>query len=227
MRLRNYLLLVIIWMAGAGNATRAASLGFGATTFSKDTLHVGDVLHIHSYVVNYDTAAYNNFITFGLKINGIQNVNQVLFPNPFYDLIENIGAGDSIVADINITITTAYFDIGPDILVVWPIAYDGSLPRFSIDSQIVVVDKGVGINDLPGDEELRAFYANHAIYLKAKDAGISLNRVRILDLSGREILNQPTDGTQPLPYSVEPDGLYFVEVTCNGGEKRIYKIIKQ
>ena len=226
MRLRNYLLLVIIWLAGCFTATKAASLGFGAASFSKDTLHVGEVLHIHSYVVNFDNTGYNNVLSFGLKINGIQNVNQVLFPNPYYDQIVNIGAHDSIVADINITITTAYFDIGPDILVVWPIAYDGSLPMFSIDSQIVVVNKGVGFNDLTDELNMKAYYANKQIYLKAEDAEITFNRVRIYDLTGREIMNEATDGEKPIPFNIEPDGIYFVEVTYNGGEKRTYKILK-
>jgi hypothetical protein len=227
MRLRNYLVPVFILLSCFGSDLWAQSqLGFGAATLNKDTLNIGDTLFITSYVHNFDTVAYTNFISFGLKINGVQNVNQVLFPNPYYDQVITINPGDSIIAKMKIIITSAYFEIGPDILVVWPIAHDGSPPIFSIDTQIIVRDMGVGIKDLEGAPELKAYYADMFIHLKARSATTTINHVTIYDLGGREVLHQITDGNHPIPFGNESSGIYFIAINFNEGETCVYRIVK-
>jgi len=227
MRLRNYLLTLLVLFGCFGSVVRAESqLGFGAATLNKDTLNIGDTLLITSYVHNFDTVAYNDYISFGLKINGVQNVNQVLFPNPYYDQIININPGDSIIAKMKIVITSAYFDIGPDILVVWPIAQDGSPPVVSIDTQIVVQPMGVGLKDLNAAPRLKAFYAHKFIYLQVENAAVIFNHVTVYDVAGNAILNEVTDGSKPIPFSLEASGIYFVAVNFNEGETRVYTIVK-
>jgi hypothetical protein len=226
MRLKNYLFAAITMLgcawpfAGAG-----AQLGFGPAVFNKDTFNIGDTLRITSFVHNFDTATYHDYISFGLKINGIQNVNQVLFPNPYYDQVININPGDSIIANMTIIITSAYFELGPDILVIWPLAPDGSLPVFSIDSSIYV-RKPVGIDELNDNKQLKAYYTDKFIYLKAEAPGIVFNRVHIFDLSGREILNESTDGMHPIPFSQEASGIYFLALDFNDGQTRVLKVVK-
>ena len=227
MRLKNYLFAFVFVLGCLGPVLRAQSqLGFGVATFNKDTLNIGDTLFITSYVHNFDTAAYNNFISFGLRINGVQNVNPVLFPNPYFDQVVNINPGDSLIAKMKIVITSAYFEIGPDILVVWPIAQDGSAPVVSIDSQIIVQNTGVGLRDMSNDINLKAFYADKFIYLQAEATELTFHYVKVYDYTGKEILHQFMDGNHPIPFGKESSGIYFIEVNFNEGETRIYKFLK-
>jgi len=236
MKTKNYLSAILILLACYGYKAEAQSkLGFSAFTLNKDSLYVGNTLLINAWLHNYDTVAYNDLLSVGLKINGIENVNQVMFPNPFYDEVVNILPGDSRPVPMTITITPAYFDIGPDILVVWPIARDLSPPFQSIDTTIYVlntpvdtvpIDTPLGFKPIEYNPHLKAYYLNDNIYLKAEDAGIAFNRVSIFDLTGKEIISQSTDGTKPVPFNVEADGIYFVKVYFNEGESAIYKIAK-
>jgi hypothetical protein len=237
MKAKNYLSAILILLSCFGYRAEAQSdLGFGAFTINKDSLYVGNTLVITTKLHNYDTTtAYNDLLSVGLKINGIENVNQVLFPNPFYDQVVNLPSGDSVPVAMTITITSAYFDIGPDILVVWPIARDLSPPHYSIDTTIYVlntpvdtvpIDTPLGFKPIEDNPHLKAYYLNDNIYLKAKDAGISFNRVSVFDLAGKEIISQGTDGSKPIPFNMEADGIYFVKVTFNEGEMAVYKIVK-
>jgi hypothetical protein len=237
MKAKNYLSAILILLSCYGYKVEAQSkLGFGAFTLNKDSLYVGNTLVISTTLYNYnDTAAYNDLLSVGLKINGIENVNQVMFPNPFYDVMVNLPPGDSETVEMTINITSAYFDIGPDILVVWPIARDLSPPFATIDTTIYVlnqpvdtVDTGsnVGIKPVYDNRRLKAYYLNDNVYLKADDAGITFNRVSIFDLTGKEIISLNTDGSKPVAFNPEADGIYFVKVYFNKGETAIYKIVK-
>ena len=227
MTFRNYLFAVIVMLGCARPLSGYGSqLGFGHAVFNKDTLHIGDTLRITSYVHNFDTTGYNDYISFGLKINGVQNVNQVLFPNPYYDQIVNINPGDSIIANMTIIITSAYFELGPDILVVWPIAPDGSLPVLSIDSSIFV-EKPVGINDLANTPQLKVYYADKFIRIQAEQAQITLIQVCVYDLNGREVLHETTDGRQPIPFNSQANGIYLVTVRFYNGQQALYRVVKQ
>ena len=236
MKAKNYLPAILILLGCIGYKAEAQSkLGLTLQGLNKDSLYVGDTLKIIATLTNYDTAEYNDIISFGLKINGIENVNQVLFPNPFYDQVVQIPPNSSTSGLFTITITPAYFDIGPDILVVWPIARDLSPPYHTVDTTIYVfgtpvdtvpVDTPLAFKPVDYNPHLKAYYLNDHIYLKAEDAGINLKRVSIFDLSGKEVLNQNTDGSKPVPFNMEADGIYFIKVTFNEGEMAVYKIAK-
>jgi hypothetical protein len=227
MRLKNYLLTAFVLLSCLGSQLRAGSqLGFGPATLNRDTLNIGDTLSITSFVHNFDTAAYTNYISFGLKINGVQNVNQVIFPNPYYDQIININPGDSIIAKMKIIITSAYFEIGPDVLVVWPIAEDGSLPISSIDTTIIVRDRGVDLKEL-NENSIEPYYANRFIHFKADNPLTNLDHISVYDITGKEILRQVTDTNNPVPFSQEANGIYFIAINFNDGRNYVYKIVKQ
>ncbi|MES2620251.1 MAG: T9SS type A sorting domain-containing protein [Bacteroidota bacterium] len=221
------LFLLSAFICGTSLAYSASNLGWGTTTFSKDTLFLGDTLFITSFLKNYDPQAFNDSVQFSLKINGILNVNPLIFPNPFPNQPLNIAGNDSLPANLSIIITQAWFLVGPDILVVWPRANDGSRAHDSIIKTIVVLDpRSVGLKDETG-ERLRVFYRDEMILLEPENPEIIFNRVRIFNLSGQEIKNEAFNGGFPIPFDSPPKGVYYVEVTFNLNEKRILKIAKR
>jgi hypothetical protein len=207
-------------------SSAASDLGFGAATFSKDTLYLGDTLFISTHLVNYDSVAYNDTISFSLKINGVINVNPNIFPNPFLIQPINIPSHDSIPANFLVVITPAYFQVGPDILVVWPIASDGSPTRDTLIKSIFVLDpSAVGISN-EKIEQFRVFCFDNSGIIQSSDPEIHLNRVRIFNISGQAVSDLALSHNNKIPFSDCPDGMYFAEVTFNSTQKRIVKFIK-
>ena len=75
-------------------------------------------------------------------------------------------------------------------------------------------------------KRLKAFYFDRSIFIQSYDAEIMLNRVRIFNLSGQEILEAPLTDRNSIPFNDKPNGIYFAEVTFNSTERRILKIVK-
>lgn len=73
---------------------------------------------------------------------------------------------------------------------------------------------------------MKAFYLDENIFIQSDDPQISLNRVRIFNLSGQEIFDSPLSHNNLIPFNNQPNGFYFAEVTFNATEKRILKIAK-
>ena len=148
--------LILLLFAGI---SQAANIGFGSYTFSKDTLNYGDTLVITTHVVNFGTSTFNDSISFVFEVNNIQNIDTKLFSNPIQGQIINMPAGDSIPLSLHLIISPSYYDIGPDILVVWPIIRNGNgAPTIQrIDSQIVVQAYGTGLKDLQDNKGVDAY----------------------------------------------------------------------
>src|SRR5580704_674840 len=94
-------LALLFCICFAANSMAGSGLGFGAYPLSKDTLQFGDTLYIRVSITNTDITAYNAIIAFGLKINGIQNVDRDMFPNPLFDSLVSIPGGDSVATLIH------------------------------------------------------------------------------------------------------------------------------
>lgn len=176
---------------------------------------MGDTLFINTYVKNYDSNPYFDSLSFAIKINGVLNVNQNIFPNPFLGNNVNIPVGDSVPASLFVVITPAYFAVGPDILVVWPKADNGATAHDTLVKTIIVVD-ALDIQD-EGVERLRLFYEQGQLHLNLPE-GIELNRVRIFNQEGM-LLGEQKD-TGPVPFSGYPGGIYLADVVYNQNKRQ-------
>jgi hypothetical protein len=217
--------LLILLTGTSALLNAAGNLGWGATTFSKDTLFLGDTLIITTSLKNYDVQAYNDSVGFALTINSVLNVNQNIFPNPYPVQPVSISAGDSLPASLIIVITPAYFLVGPDILVVWPKAKGGTQAHDSIVKTIIVLDPTLGIDKQQKNLPL-VNYRNNMLFVSSGDPETQLNRVRIFNLLGEELINAPLDEKNSIPFNKEPNGIYLAEVNYNGTQKRIIRIVK-
>lgn len=224
MRLMKPLIILTAFISLAQLAN-ASSLGFGLTTYSQDTLQLGDTLRINTYLKNYDTATYASTVTFGLKINGVQNVNPNIFPNPLAGQVLNLGPGDSLQANLIVVITPAYFIVGPDILVVWPIPTDGKPARDTLTYNIHVTYPGTGIDD-NGADFIRAWLINGQFNVLTEAGDINLNRVSFYSLSGQCILEAPLNGNTSIPFQSYPPGIYLAEIVYNGDQRKLVKFWK-
>jgi hypothetical protein len=216
------ILMLTVWSFGLW----ASNLGFGGMVLSKDTLNYGDTLFISTYLVNFSANPFSDSINIVYELNHVENVDRRMFPNPVQGQLLNIAAHDSVILNLKIIISPSYFDVGPDILVIWPsITGEDTAPASVLDTQIVVRPLGTGIINPGNDARIRAYYFDQQVLLRAQDPGIAFNRVRIFDLTGHEILNQHTNG-QPIPFAPEPDGFYLVEIYYDEGQVSVCRIVK-
>lgn len=220
------IILLSVFISGCSLLNAASNLGWGATSFSKDTFLYGETLSITTFLKNYSSQTFNDTVRLALKINGILNVNSLIFQNTLPSPPINIAGGDSVPATLSLIITPAYYLVGPDILVIWPKANDGSFAHDSIIDTIIVVDHLATAIDDKADKKLKAFYLNETVFIVNEDAEINLNRVRIFDLFGQEISDSPLNGNNSIPFNSQPHGIYFVEVTFNSTERKVLKIAK-
>lgn len=219
-------LILTSFLIGFCSIAEASSIGFGATTYSQDTLRIGDTLRIYTYIKNYDTNAYNSTLSFKLKINGIQNVNPNLFPNPVQGQQLNLAPGDSLAATMIVVITPSYFLVGPDILVVWPYPTDGDIAHDSLIKQIYVLDYGTGINDGDKGEFIRTWLQNGDFHIYTDGIDIDVNHVSFYNLYGEQVMNSPASNNTSIPFGNLPSGLYIAEIVYNGNQKKLVKFSK-
>ncbi|MBS1611279.1 MAG: T9SS type A sorting domain-containing protein [Bacteroidetes bacterium] len=220
------LIVLLIALCLGQTAHAASSLGFGATTYSQDTLNLGDTLRINTYLKNYDTATYASTLGFRLKINGILNVNQNIFPNPLQGQQLNLAPGDSLALNMIVVITPAYFVVGPDILVVWPYPTDGGIAHDSLIKQIIVRDYGTSITEPNLDGAINAWLQYDQFIINTDAALIELNRVSFYNLYGEMVDDVPANNNTQIPIGHLPRGIYIAEITYNGNQRKLVKISK-
>lgn len=219
-------LLFTALLCWAFSATAAIDIGLGTTVFSKDTLPYGDTLHISTFIKNYDTNTFTDSVKFGLKINGIQNVNQNIFPNPIQGQQLNIAAGDSFPVSLIVVITPAYFQVGPDILVVWPIVAGGSPSRDTLVKPIQVVIP-TDINEPTGENNIKSYWLNNRLFINTDNPSVILEKVNIYNLGGQKIEEEPLGQSNSVPFNTQPVGVYIAEVYYNGNLRKVLKFVKQ
>lgn len=226
--LRYLLLTLLLWCKQSVWAV-TGGLGMNTATLSADTLHFGDTLRISTHIVNYSSGTYQDSISFGLKINGITNVNHVLFPNPFLGQTVTIPAGDSIPASLIVIITPAYCQVGPDILVIWPIAADATPDHERLTEHIFVIIPTTDTTDVPEEKDeknLKLFSNGDYVHIINNSVDIQLNRVIIWNLEGQKIAEQPIDNNTSVPFGPAPTGLYVAEIIYDKDKHLMIKFIK-
>lgn len=207
-------------------STKASSIGFGATSYSQDTLNIGDTLRIATYIKNYDNTPYNSPLSFKLKINGIQNANTNLFPNPVQGQQLNLNPGDSLAVNMIIVITPAYFLVGPDILVVWPFPTDEQAAHDSLVKVIYVRDYGTDINEGDKGSFIRSWFSNGQYNIYTDAADLNFNRVSFYNLTGEQMLDVPVNGNTSIPFGSYASGMYVAVITYNNNQKKLVKFSK-
>jgi hypothetical protein len=219
--------LLFIGLQMVFSSAIASNMGLGRCFLSRDTLQFGDTLIITSMLINHDTVAYQGTVKLVYKLNGVENIDEKIFPNPLSGQFINLPVGDSLPVLIHIIITPAYFLPGPDILVVWPICPDGSNPYTKLDTTIYV-ENPTGFSDNSiSPPALKVYTANSHVFVNNDNPAFMLNCVSIFDILGRNVKTAICkDDHLQIDMANEPDGIYPVEVTLSNGQRAVFKISK-
>jgi hypothetical protein len=217
------LLLSAIFFLGPVQAQNAINIAIDSATLLPDTViaNQGSTFNFRVVVRNDSNFTFNGHLLLSYTIdtaNFFFSNNTSGFEYPaFADSVLTPGETDttSLIAHVS---PPAFKVGGPSVVVIWPRAF-GAYASDSIRFQIIVLDP-TGINDPAGDN-IRAFIWNNNLQIQ-KQGEITLKRVRIYDLLGREIVNvpNPSDRTT-LPEM--PSGVYLTEITYNNNQRKVFR----
>jgi hypothetical protein len=224
---KNRVLLLLIGLCFTCVGAFASNIGLGHTTYSKDTVGFGDTLIITTSIINYDVNLYQGTVNITYQLNGAQNIDDKIFPDPLSGQVVNLPPGDSLPVYMHIIISGAYFLAGPDILVVWPICPDGTDP-YNYVRDTIFVDPPTAITGTgQGAPQLKVYTVGGNIIINNSNPVFTLNRVRIFDILGHEISNVACiTNHQQIDVAKQPDGIYLAEVELNTGQKAVFKVSK-
>lgn len=134
---------------------------------------------------------------------------------------DTIFGKDSVDIGITVNAGEPRFKTGPSVVVIWPIRTNGTIAGNQLTFSVLVMDPA-GVEE-PGEAKVRAFKWENNLMIQ-RQAGVQLNRLRIFDILGREILNKqnPTDNTH-MP--LENHGVYLAEITYNNNQRKVFRFV--
>lgn len=215
------------------------------TALSAGTLHAQPHLRIQSLPSWPDTAWHNLVLPVGAVVENIGNaayygpIQVILKTDPttfsylYFNLTFNVSLfpGDTVhlFPPGGYLFDNAVFKPGNNVVVVWPHSAQSNV---LIDSSYVNlyfdVNSVQGIGNPEGIPELQLYPNPAADQAWVRSPQVLLERVRIFDLSGREIDTRSAQGQHhmELPLYGLPAGMYLIEVNGAGGERSLYRLIR-
>ncbi len=192
-----------------------------------DTAWHNLVLPVGAVVENIGTAAYYGPIQVILK------TDPTTFSYLYFNISFNVSLfpGDTVhlVPPAGYLFDSAVFKPGNNVVVVWPhsaqtnVLIDSSYTGLYFDvASFQGIDQPGGLPDLQ-------IYPNPANEIaRLKSPQVVVERVRIMDLTGREIKGLDGEGRHEmeLPVFDLTAGIYLIEVYGGGGERSLYKLLR-
>ncbi len=201
-----------------------ASLGVSIDSFPSQLIFTDTSAYYGSFTVhNFGTATFNG--SFSLNYT----VNNALF-NSAYDsglyypgttLTIAPGASSTPQQLIIHANTAAFSNIGSSGVVIWPI----SVSALTYDSATTIVEVTFPANiNAVSNQQLQVFINQQQLYINT-DAQNLVKRVRIYDLMGQLLIEQPVSVSTIIAMNKYAAGCYLVEVILNDNSRKIFKVV--
>lgn len=193
-------------------------ISFPDTSFlnSSDTFSV--------WVKNLNTTPYSGFV------NVYISADTVAFSiASLCSLSTTIAPFDSVFISCNITFDSTYFNAGNNIVVVWS-SGNAVAPADSAWDKVYLKTTGMAVNEHQHEFlfSLYPSFANSFLYIDFQKTNLLPEKIRILDVSGREINLIPIlkqEKKKSIDISCLSHGVYFIEVYA-GNYRSKRKFIK-
>ncbi|MCD6067138.1 MAG: hypothetical protein K0S33_1964 [Bacteroidetes bacterium] len=193
----------------------------------------GSQLYWNVYVDNTTSTAYSDTITYIAAIDTFGTGGSQLTPiKTTWTIVNNYNPGGTVLYtdSINLTINVNCRG-GINTVVIWPVASDMMMMTFptvdSIFADVLVLEAPTGLRTIQkGTIRVgpNPFSDKISLILPPK---ISLEQVRIKDISGRLVYESGQGTKSWIDTSSLLPGIYFVEISLSDGSATIIKTIKQ
>lgn len=216
--------MAVIFFAQTAFAQRLSIQYAGVDSFPT-TVALGTTDSILVQLVNDDSIAWNGTIAFQYSVNGsapISASNSIDSGLFFAPIVDSIAPGTTSGAlKIDILIEPDHFQVGPSVVIIWPF-----IPNAQVDSLIapVTVLPFAGI-ERQADNSPELYFANK--HLVIQDLYSNLKRVRIYDLEGRLLMDNPLETSTIMPLNGLSAGTYFAEVLYGDNQRKVLQFVNQ
>lgn len=221
--LRHLLFLLAAVLSGSVFSQNHLSIQLATGSVIPPTADTGTNFSFNVWIINLDTPTYSAPIEFGYAIDTFTYAGSSAFSGLQYDSSTvTIPVGDTATKTITVNINQPVFNVGPSVVVIWPLPL-GGVPQDSIIISFTVTLQSSGIDEA-NHEKLQLCLIGNALHIE-KDAGIQLRQVRIYDITGRNIAEQ-TNPSNNIPLPEMNTGIYFAEITYNQNQRKIFRFYK-
>lgn len=179
--------------------------------FFPDTSYLGASDTFSIRVKNLNTTTYSGFINIYVSVDTVAFSVASLCSLPSI----TIPPLDSVFIPCNITFDSAYFNAGNNIVVVWS-SGNAVTPADSAWDNVYLKTTGMGMNEHQNDFSFSLYpsYVNAFLHLDFQKTNSLLEKIRIMDVFGREIMCVPIlkqENKNFIDVSHLSNGIYLLE----------------
>lgn len=219
------IILIAVLSAPVADVRAQASLSLRTTSTSTNTPTLNSQLSIFTKLKNESaTDTFHGPIDFLManKDSIIYNINIVGKPAIAGTTI-TLAPHDSLNLLFTAQLLTSNFMVGPDIIIVWPVAAVSIIDSAKAPITISIAT-GVTATSV---ENMTAFVANDQLFIKNTQGQIAKGQVRIYDLVGQLVASQQlTDSITVIPLQALPHGVYIADIASGMGLSRQIKFVR-
>jgi hypothetical protein len=184
---------------------------------------LGNSFSFNAIIRNDSASVLNERIGLGYSVNGsaATTVSDSTSGLQFDTAVVLLNPGDTVAKTIIVHVSGPQFMVGPSVVVIWPISTHGhALDSLTLHINVLEPSGITGIDE----QSIKAYAINNMMMLQVEQ-DIQLRQVRILDVSGREILNQ-INPSAIIPLPQMESGIYLMEITYNNNQRKLFKFFK-
>lgn len=226
MKSKIYILLHVMLFSGfIKTANAQAILHTTINSLSTSTPTIGDQLFVNIQLQNVSlTDTFKGVIAFDLANQDsiIENVAIVGKPN-YNGTFITLAPLETKAGLFTVQIVGPNFVVGPDIIIVWPIAsaiiFDSAQAPINIQGPLGIEEDESGSPQFLQTED--------AIFIQLQGSKVALQGVRIFNLNGQLLIHQQLqEGNNSIPTENLPLGVYVAEIEMTNGKAKRVKWVK-
>lgn len=231
MKTLHHILISCLCFAGFITGVHAqAELGLYTTSISNASPALGEQISIYTELRNNSiTDTFAGPIDFTVaNHDGIITAGSVIGKPPFTGTTVVLPPGAKMAALFTVQLQPAYFKVGPEIIIVWPITTSSPSTVIIVDSAKapITITASTGIVDIPY-ENIKAFVYNEQLIIQTIEGKTSLEKVQIFDVVGTPVaLYYLSDTDAIISLAALPKGLYIAEIMAARGQRKTIKFVR-
>ena len=203
----------------------SAQTGFSFTknTATPDTVSLGTDIPFTASIQNDTGSLFAGVITFEYTIDGdttaitVSDTSSGLEFSPLFTILNS---GDSAVSSMILHVKGPRFQVGPSVVVIWPKANNASALDSIVFNLFILPPTGLVTT---ADDKMRVFVSDKFLHIESAPE-TELKRVRIMDISGKELLVQLLPA-HPIPLPEMYAGVYLAEITYNNNQRKVLRFV--
>lgn len=220
-----YSLLFVLSFALSGMVNAQVHLQFTTTQFGTISDSIGSGIVLKDSIYNSGSSNFTGNVVAQVRIDSTVYASPVFFDSLLYrgtiNSLTTPATSDSF--SFHIQFVPGLFQIGPNVVVIWPVYNGGQAgPNDTIRLTVNVYSTGITESELA-----RAYVweSPGSLHIYFGEAEAHIKEVSIYDLTGRQLYINTAEVPLNIPTSGWQKGIYFCELATYSGQKRIFKII--